>query len=278
MERITGLFDTSGFPQRWQCGNWSPALGWTHIIADLVTFAAYFTIPLALVVLVVRRRDAPRPDLLILFALFILCCGGTHLVEAIIFYHPIYRFAAALKVATAAVSLLTAIVLVRAMPAILGAPGVLRERQSLRETLAIERKRSEELAEEREPMAKRSAELTSRTRRLSEALAAGRVVAVRWDVETGAFEWEIGMVENSPLIGLARGMAIKNWSDLIVPEDFARLREVATTAESGGRPFEYECDLTGVSGWKLRLTASIDPTVRGEPRSATGMFRFIEVS
>lgn len=278
MEWLLRPFDTSGFPPRWHCGLWSASLGWTHIISDLLIFAAYFTIPIALAVLVVRRRDAPRPDLLILFALFILCCGGTHLVEAIIFYEPVYRFAAALKAATAAVSLLTAFVLVRSMPAILAAPAVLRERQSLRETLAIERQRSDELAVEREPLAKRSAELTARSRRVSEALAAGRVVAARWDVATGVFGWEIGMVENSPLIGLARGMAIKDWSGLVSAEDATQLRAIAAQAETSGRPFEFECALAGTAGWKIRLTATIDPEVKGEPRTATGMFRFIEAN
>ncbi len=277
MDWLVRLFDSSGFPPRWQCGLWSSSLGWTHIISDLLIFAAYFTIPIALVVLVLRRRDAPRPGLLILFATFILCCGGTHLVEAIIFYHPIYRFAAALKVATAVVSLLTAVVLVRSMPAILSAPEVLRERQSLRDTLAIERQRSVELAGEWESFAKRSAELTSRTRRLSDALAAGRVVALHWIVTTGEVLWEIGMSESSRLLGLPPSVGLQNWSKLLSAEDISRLSAKISAAEANGRPLEFECDMVGTSDWKIRLTATLDPVVKGEARTATGMFRFIEV-
>src|ERR1043165_732740 len=29
------LLDTSDFRPRWHCGQWSPGLGWTHIVADL---------------------------------------------------------------------------------------------------------------------------------------------------------------------------------------------------------------------------------------------------
>lgn len=32
---LTGLFDTSGFPARWDCGVWSSELGWLHIYSDL---------------------------------------------------------------------------------------------------------------------------------------------------------------------------------------------------------------------------------------------------
>ena len=43
------LFDTSGFPARWNCGQWSDAHGWLHILSDLAIFGAYSAIPLTLV-------------------------------------------------------------------------------------------------------------------------------------------------------------------------------------------------------------------------------------
>jgi hypothetical protein len=35
------LFDTSDFPARWTCGQWSAVHGWTHILSDLAIFGAY---------------------------------------------------------------------------------------------------------------------------------------------------------------------------------------------------------------------------------------------
>ena len=32
-EFLTPLFDTTGFPARWNCGNWTPGHGWLHIKA-----------------------------------------------------------------------------------------------------------------------------------------------------------------------------------------------------------------------------------------------------
>ncbi len=110
------LFDTSGFVPRWDCGDWSPALGWLHIAADLLIWLAYLAIPVVLVGFVRRRRDVPFPRLFWLFGLFIVTCGTTHLLEAVIFYDPQYRLAAVVKVLTAAASWATVIALIPAVP------------------------------------------------------------------------------------------------------------------------------------------------------------------
>lgn len=110
------LFDTSDFPARWDCGNWSSAHGWTHVIADFMIFASYVAIPLALAYLTLRRTVPAYPSILWLFVAFIFCCGLGHLVESIIFWTPIYRVSAVIKVITALVSLTTAAVLIPLIP------------------------------------------------------------------------------------------------------------------------------------------------------------------
>lgn len=110
------LFDTSDFPPRWRCGTWTEAHGWTHIVADVAIWAAYTTIPIALLVLARRHRGLLRSRLFLLFALFILSCGATHLLEAVIFWHPVYRLAASMKVATAVLSWACAVALIRHAP------------------------------------------------------------------------------------------------------------------------------------------------------------------
>ncbi|HRW53742.1 MAG TPA: response regulator [Phycisphaerae bacterium] len=113
---IAMLFDTSDFPPRWQCGQWSSALGWVHIVSDIAIFAAYITIPLILAFFIRKRSDLPFPRVFWLFVAFIVLCGLTHLMEAAIFYWPAYRIAGLLKIATAAISLLTSIALLRTVP------------------------------------------------------------------------------------------------------------------------------------------------------------------
>ncbi|MBL8798514.1 MAG: PAS domain S-box protein [Planctomycetia bacterium] len=113
---LTHLFDTQGFPPRWHCGDWSPAHGWLHVISDLAVWSAYFAIPCILLYFVLRRRDIPFRMVFCLFGAFILACGTTHLMEAIIFWWPAYRLAGVIKLFTALVSWGTVLALIPATP------------------------------------------------------------------------------------------------------------------------------------------------------------------
>ena len=146
IEFLSNLFDTSDFPARWHCGRWTEVHGWTHIISDIAISAAYSMIPLALAGFWwVKRSELAFPRLFWLFAAFILSCGTTHLVEAVIFYHPVYRFAALMKVITALVSWATVIALLRAIPQALELPGLRKVNTKLEEQLARNREVEEQL-------------------------------------------------------------------------------------------------------------------------------------
>ena len=136
------LFDTSDFPPRWYCGNWSSALGWLHILSDLAIAAAYLAIPAMLVYFRRRRGDLKLSKLTTLFAAFIIACGSVHLVEAIIFWFPVYRFAGVLKLATAVISLTAAAILLRYMPQVLAIPSLASANRALTEEIQ-QRKQTE---------------------------------------------------------------------------------------------------------------------------------------
>ena len=113
------LFDTSGFPPRWECGAaWAqePAVGWIHIFSDLSVFAAYTAIPLMLLYFVFHKNLGAFLPIFWLFAVFILACGTVHLVEATLFWHPWYRLSALVKLITAVASVATVVALVPQMP------------------------------------------------------------------------------------------------------------------------------------------------------------------
>lgn len=119
MNSFFQFFDTSKYPARWFCGTgWAehPAVGWLHILSDLAIFSAYFAIPCILVHFARRRSDLPFRMIFLLFGGFILFCGTTHLIEAIIFWWPIYPFSGVVKFMTAVISWATVIALIRIVP------------------------------------------------------------------------------------------------------------------------------------------------------------------
>ncbi len=107
---ITNPLTTAPWPERWSCGDWSSYNGWIYITSDITTFLSYFGIPLFLIFFLFRRKvDFPFKDLLLLYSFFILFCGITHLIDAIIFWVPTYGLLTIAKVLTAGVSFTTLI-------------------------------------------------------------------------------------------------------------------------------------------------------------------------
>ncbi len=119
MDFLTKLLDPSGFPPRWHCGRWTAAHGWLHILSDLGIWSAYFAIPSLLVYFLWKRRNLPFRRIFLLFGAFILSCGTTHLMEAILFWWPAYRLSGVFKLVTALVSWTTVLALVRVGPRVL---------------------------------------------------------------------------------------------------------------------------------------------------------------
>ena len=132
IEYFSKFFDTSDFPARWQCGNWSDFLGWLHIVSDFATFGAYYAIPAILFYFARKREDFPFTKLFWLFGVFILACGTVHLIEAIIFWYPIYRVSGMMKFITAVVSWATVIVLIRYIPRVLHLPSIAATNERLK--------------------------------------------------------------------------------------------------------------------------------------------------
>lgn len=113
---FTSLFETENWPARWYCGNWSETDGWITIISDSLIFTAYLSIPILLLFFLSKRKEIPFKKFFVLFSAFILLCGFTHLLEVVIFWDPVYRFAGFVKLLTGIVSWVTVITLVQAVP------------------------------------------------------------------------------------------------------------------------------------------------------------------
>src|ERR1700749_4415084 len=89
---------------------------WTMVISNAVTFLSYTTICLTLFTLVRRTRGIiiARDWVYFLtgFALFIVACGSTHLLEVITTWSPIFWVDAATNLVTALLSAYVAFILI----------------------------------------------------------------------------------------------------------------------------------------------------------------------
>ncbi|MCX9145896.1 sensor histidine kinase [Erythrobacter sp. WG] len=104
------------------CLLWEPWLVLLWAGSDFLIFLSYTAIPFALFLVLRRRTEVPQAPLIALFAAFILLCGITHLLMIVTLWVPIYPFVGWVKLATGLVSMATAIMLFRLVPALVRLP------------------------------------------------------------------------------------------------------------------------------------------------------------
>jgi PAS domain S-box-containing protein len=126
---------------------WDPRIVWLHVISDGLITLSYFAIPVILIYFIRKNRNLPFNGIFWMFGTFILACGTTHLLEIWNVWHGDYMLAGVMKAATAAVSVLTAGMLVPLVPKAIALPGLLQVNRKLEEEIA-ERQRAEQTAKE----------------------------------------------------------------------------------------------------------------------------------
>jgi two-component sensor histidine kinase len=153
------------------CFMWRPELVWLHAISDGLIATAYYSIPMMLAYFVWRRRDLAFPWIFLLFGLFILACGTTHIMSIWTLWNPDYWAEGGIKVLTAAASLGTAAALWHIMPLALTLPsrGQLDEVNEALARQVDERRRAER--EVRDLNADLETRVRARTRELEDANA-----------------------------------------------------------------------------------------------------------
>ncbi|QDT27763.1 Signal transduction histidine-protein kinase BarA [Gimesia panareensis] len=206
------LFDTNDFPQRWYCGTWSTDVGWLHILSDIAIFGAYFTIPVMLLYFLLQRKDLPFPRIIWLFAAFILFCGFGHLIEAGIFWWPVYRFAGLIKACTAIVSWITVFVLIRLIPEALKLPSAA--------LLAKELQHSQE--------------------RLDFALEAGQIGVWELDLKTDNLQWDRRTREIFDVDPSETDLCFEDFSKRLHPDDRERVEITFNKSVETGT--SYSCE------------------------------------
>ena len=98
------------------CYLWQEHILWTNVLSDLVIAASYFSIPIAISLFAMKRKDIGNQRVLYLFSAFILLCGITHLFGIYTIWHGVYGAHGLAKLVTAIVSLTTAVYVYKLLP------------------------------------------------------------------------------------------------------------------------------------------------------------------
>ncbi|WP_286799475.1 histidine kinase dimerization/phospho-acceptor domain-containing protein, partial [Oceanicaulis sp. UBA2681] len=93
-----------------------------HVMADVLIGLSYLSIPVVIWWISVKRPDILFRPVAYLFILFIILCGVTHLFSIYTVWTPAYFIEGGLKLATAIVSVATAVVLWPLLPKALAMP------------------------------------------------------------------------------------------------------------------------------------------------------------
>ncbi|MGZ3255125.1 MAG: sensor histidine kinase, partial [Burkholderiaceae bacterium] len=122
IDLITTIFSADGFIPHGHCYLWQPGVLWLHVISDTLIVLAYYSMPVTLLYFVRQRKDLEFHWMFICFAIFILACGTSHLMEIWNVWHPTYWLSGIIKAITALSSIPTAYLLIKLVPTMLALP------------------------------------------------------------------------------------------------------------------------------------------------------------
>ena len=105
------------------CYLWSPEMVWLQVVSNLLIGGAYVAISSTLYLIIRRIKDLPFSWMYFAFGIFIITCGGTHFLDVVTIWHPVYWLDGGLRAITAVASVGTAALLVWLVPKAIGLAG-----------------------------------------------------------------------------------------------------------------------------------------------------------
>ena len=123
-EFFHSFFYNGPFMPHGHCYLWAPGLLWLHVVSDALIVFAYYSIPITLIYFVRKRKDMHFGWMFLCFAVFIIACGTTHLMEIWNVWHGNYWLSGGIKAVTAMASVPTAFLLTRLVSPALKLPSI----------------------------------------------------------------------------------------------------------------------------------------------------------
>ncbi len=276
LESLSSLLETQGFPARWNCGTvWhqEPWWGWLHIGSDIVIWMCYFTIPLLMIAFARKKGDVPFPSVFALFASFILLCSVTHLIDAMIFYWPVYRLAGLMKFATAVVSFGTVIALFKIMPAALLLRGPKEAQREIDDRTVELRKLTAQLQVEADRRERVVQDLRENRELLKLAMTEGDTGFFNWDLKSDLVSMDTAEVALTGLGESENKIFADDFFARIDPDYQDSVREAAKRAVEFGEPYDVRFPFLRPDGKKIWLAGRgcVFKDNRGNPLKFIGL-------
>jgi signal transduction histidine kinase len=161
------------FLPRGNCYLWQGDIILLQTLADGMIAVAYFSIPVLLLTLIRKRKRRSIGWMFWVFAIAFLLSGITHIFNIATIWQPAYSVEAAIKIATGAAWLITAVVLLKAIPQFLAMPmpeEMSAMNRSLAQQINLNRKSEERLRQLNADLERRVAERTAALERSNQDL------------------------------------------------------------------------------------------------------------
>jgi PAS domain S-box-containing protein len=261
MDFLRKLFATDFMPHG-HCYLWQPEIVWLHVVSDSLITLAYYSIPVALVCFLRKRKDIPFNWMIWMFGGFIFACGTTHLMNIWTLWVPTYRLDGVVKLCTAALSMTTAVLLWPLIPKALAlpSPAQLESANKDLQLEILERRRAEtELSRAAEELTRSEAQTRSILETAFEAFISmdsqGRITGWNAQAET-TFGW-------------SREEAIGRPLETMIPQHHreAHLRGLARFLQTGEGPgLNKRMELTALhrDGREIPVEILISPLRLGD--------------
>lgn len=261
---IHEMIDAASYMAHGYCLLWKPWLVALHAGSDLVIALSYFAIPVAIWMFLRKRPDLELRGVATLFALFIALCGVTHLIQVVTLWWGIYEIQGFAKLATALVSVVTAVVVFPLVPVAASLP-------SPKQLQAANRQLSAEIASHNKTLEFLRSSHGKLETRVSERTAELEGAKARYEAlvrATAQIVWTTspdGLIKaDSPSWRAFTGQTFAQfkdwgWLDAVHPEDRENARRSWDAAVKSREPYEIDYRLAFHEGGYRWTTARAVP-------------------
>ena len=229
---IEASLSSDAFMPHGHCYFWDPFILWSHAISDGVIALAYFIIPFSLVEIVRRRNDFRYMWVVSLFALFILGCGTTHLMDVVVIWKPYYLLDSIVRIITALASIGTAIMLIIITPKLILIPSAEKWKKMNEELRFLNESLEEKVQQRTKALAESAASFEFVTDTIPQLVWTAPASGKLDYFNQNWFEYTQLNFSQSEDMG---------WLSAIHPDDQPRMREAWEFSVNNGQKFEMEC-------------------------------------